>query len=822
MLLKPFLSSIAILFSCCILLANTLPDQYQGAFARKGNIISITTKNGKYQLEACKEDLFRIRFRKAGVFESPEQWMVVKYQWDAVKMSVQESASGFQIKTPKLQIQIRKQPFQIKITDVAGKLLSADAATATQESVQLNANTVSMQKVLQAGEHVFGFGERMDFLDQRAKQLQLNVGRGKGLPHIIGAYNILEANYSPIPFFMSTAGYAIFLHTSSATQWDMGSSNPNTFSVKAVGEELDYYFMYGPNFPHLLESYTSLTGRSPMVPDFALGLQVGTYAGGTWGYEQMSSDAYVLALAKKLREMGVPVDILHIDSIWRIFGKVGGKGATSFEWRETFQNPKAMFDSLYAMNFKMVGLHVRPRFDNGDKLQLLDSARALGYTYPENGQPGEFVNFFDTASVNWWWKHGVKRIADIGAKFLKTDEGSAFGALANESDKVGPTGKEVTQLHNLFPIAYAKAAYEQFQQYNGIRGMNLTREGYAGVQRYPYLFAGDWPSEWQYFAPVIKAGLNMGISGVSNWAHCMGGFEHVADPELYIRWTQFGMLSPVAHLFGMDHPTYKEPWNYGPEAFAIFKKFDSLRYRLFPYLYQASYQAHKTGMPMMRALVLQYQDDENVYGIADQYLLGNDLMVCPVTVKGSVTRSVYLPKGNWYDYWTGKLWKGRQYIHVLTPLDQLPLFVRAGAIIPLQPGMKFFGEKPVDKISLQVYPGNGSGHLLYQDDGLSLDYLKGKSSTTDYEIVSKEGQTNIRIQQTSNKFSVTNFQYLITLHQTAAPRTILANGEPLFETKDAKEMPEKTGWFYNPVSKVLQVNTGLGNQVSNINLQVQY
>ena len=821
MSLKSSLFCIALLCSSAPLFARTSLDQYVGSFNRKANIISFETKHGKYQIEACKEDLFRIRYRKEGAFESPEPWMVIKYQWDAVNMTVVETGTGFQVKTAKLQLQINKQPFQIKILDAAGKLLNADAGLPNQAQVQTHADTVSMHKVLQAGEHVFGFGERMDFLDQRAKQIQLNVGRGKGLPHIIGAYNILEANYSPIPFFMSTMGYGIFLHTSAATQWDMGASNPNEYHVKAVGEELDYYFMYGPNFPHLLDLYTSITGKSPMMPDFALGLQVGTYAGGTWGYEHMSSDAYVLALAKKLREMGVPVDILHIDSIWRIFGKVGGKGATSFEWRETFNNPKAMFDSLYAMKFKMVGLHIRPRFDNGNNLQLLDTARALGFTYPENGQPGEFVNFFDTASVNWWWKHGVKRIADLGAKFLKTDEGSAFGALANESDKVGPTGKEVTKLHNLFPIAYAKAAYEQFQQYNGIRGMNLTREGYAGVQRYPYLFAGDWPSEWQYFAPVIKAGLNIGLSGVSNWAHCMGGFEHVADPELYVRWTQFGMLSPVAHLFGMDHPTYKEPWNYGPEALAIFKKFDSLRYRLFPYLYQASYQAHTTGLPMMRALVLHYQDDENVYGIADQYLLGNDFMVCPVTTKGAVTRSVYLPKGDWYDYWTGKLWKGQQYIHVLTPLDQVPIFVRAGAVIPMQPGMKFFGEKPVDKMHLQVYPGNGTGHLLYQDDGLSFDYLLGKSSITDYTIATTKTETKILIKKMKHDFAVKDFQYLATLYHATSPKLVLVNGKPLLQS-NTNDMPNAAGWSYDPSLGQLHIHSGLSNQTNQIQIQVQY
>jgi alpha-glucosidase (family GH31 glycosyl hydrolase) len=227
-------------------------------------------------------------------------------------------------------------------------------------------------------------------------------------------------------------------------------------------------------------------------------------------------------------------------------------------------------------------------------------------------------------------------------------------------------------------------------------------------------------------------------------------------------------------------------------------------------------------MPMMRALVLQYQEDENVYGIADQYLLGNDLLVCPVTVKGAVTRSVYLPKGDWYDYWTGKLWKGQQYIHVLTPLDQLPIFVRAGAIIPMQPGMKFFGEKPVDKMHLQVYPGNGSGHLLYQDDGLSLDYQQGKSSTTDYEIIANNSETKILIKKQTSNFAVKEFQFLATLHHVTTPKSVLLNGKQLQENTASKTMPTTAGWYYDLANQQLHIHSGLNNQQSNIQIQVQY
>jgi alpha-glucosidase (family GH31 glycosyl hydrolase) len=654
----------------------------------------------------------------------------------------------------------------------SGKLLSEDAAGNSQ-----NNTAVSCTKKMDADEHFFGFGERMDFMDQRSKKLQLNVGRGKGMPHIIGAYDPLQSNYSPIPFFMSTKGYGIFFHNAFTTEWDMGAAKKDQYSFSATGGELDYYFIYGPKFPAILDQYTELTGKSPLLPKFALGLHVGTYSGGTWGYEQMTSDQYVIELAKKLREMGIPADILWLDSTWRIFGQKGGKGATSFEWRGTFKDPKGMFDSIYAMNYKMVGLHLRPRFDNGSYVKLLDTAQQLGYTYPEKNNPGDFVNFFDSAAVDFWWKRGVMRIASIGAKFLKTDEGSAFGGLANESDKIGPTGTEIGRLHNLFPIAYAKAPYEKFQQYNNIRGLNHTREGYAGIQRYPFIFAGDWPSEWQYFEPVIKAGLNIGISGVGYWTHCMGGFEHNADPELYMRWCQFGLLGPLAMVFGMDHPGYKEPWNYGADALRNFKKYDSLRYTLIPYLYAASYEQYKTGMPIMRALVLHYQDDENVYPISDQYMLGKDLMICPVTTKGAQTRTIYFPEGTWYDYWTGRKIEGKRFLNVVAPADHLLMYAKAGAIIPSQESMNYTDEKPVTSLTVHLYPGNGELEY-YEDDGNSLDYQKGKFATTSFRVQSTDKSINFTStpKTTSYKSTVQNIQ--VILHAFTTPQSVTLNKKP--------------------------------------------
>tara|TARA_R110000868_G_scaffold107780_2_gene294775 strand:- start:40356 stop:42806 length:2451 start_codon:yes stop_codon:yes gene_type:complete len=740
------------------------------------NSIQLKTTNGVVQIEFCTPSIIRFRTSWNNVFEANEPWMVTKYSWSNVRYKKTENTNSLDFETDKLRIHIQKSPLVITVYDATGKILLSEITEDTVASGALkNKETVGVVKQLMPNEHFFGFGERMDFLDQRGKKLSLNVGRGQGLPHFVGAYNVLKANYSPIPFFMSTQGYGVFFHNANPTHWDMGHSSSTSYSFEAEGGELDYYFIYGPDFTSILDGYTDITGKSPLLPKFALGLHVGTYSGGTWGHEAETSTAYVVNLVKKFRELEIPLDVLHLDSTWRIFGENGGKGATSFEWRETFDNPDKMFADLYALNLNMVGLHLRPRFDNGKKLRLLDAAQQKGYVYPEDNGKGEFVNFFDQKSVDWWWDNGVMRVAKQGAMFLKTDEGSAFGHKANESDKVGPQGKDIKALHNLFPLAYAKAPYEKFQEYNQIRGMNQTREGYAGIQRYPYIFAGDWPSEWQYFEPVIKAGLNIGLSGVGNWAHCMGGFEHVADPELYIRWCQFGLLSPIAHLFGMEHPNYKEPWNYGEEATRIFKQYDDLRYSLIPYLYSASYEMHETGKPLMRALVLDYQTDENVYDVTDQYMLGKNLMICPVTEKGAKTRVVYLPEGNWINYWSGEQYNGKQYLSVLCPIDQVPIFIKDGAILPTQEVVNYVGEKDIDIIFLDIYPTTKSSFSLYDDDGKSLNYQKGDFTETFIEVTDDGLYTRITIEKPKGAYQISNRTYILNIHFKNTPKAIEIN-----------------------------------------------
>ena len=791
----------AILWSLSSVSANA-KSSATAKIVRSGNLISIESGISRYNIEICTPSMVRIRMATANGFLAEESEMISNSKWDDFPYSFKKTKNEAKIETSVLTVRISTDPVRISFYTLEGRLINQDVMD-VQPMFYTNESPACI-KQLQPGEHFFGFGERMDFIDQLGKKIRLDVGRGTARDHEAGAYNILEANYCPVPFFLSTEGYGIFLHNANPTTWDMGLTSSGKYSFSAEDGELDYYFMYGPSFKQIINQYTTLTGTSPLLPRAAMGLHIGTYSGGTWGFEDITSQSYVVALAKKFRELGIPADLLHLDSTWRIFGKVNGKGGTSFEWRTPgFSNPKAMFDSLYALHYQMVGLHIRPRIDNGNLKNYLDIAREKGFTFPENGKPGDFPNFFDQKAVDWWWENCLKPLADMGCKFVKTDEGSAFGRVGNELvDKTGPQGKQIASLHNLFPIAYAKAPYLKFQEYNNQRGLNHTREGYAGIQRYPFIFAGDWPSLWQYFRPVIRAGINIGLSGVPAWANCMGGFEQVADAELYIRWCQFGMFSPIAHLFGMEHPNYKEPWRYGAEAQAIFTQYDKLRYRLIPYLYSAYYESYLSGSPVMQAMVFNYPHDVNTYNIDDQYFFGDQMMVCPVTVKGAKSRTVYLPEGEWIDYWTGEKFSGKTNILVLTPLAKIPIFVKAGAIIPMQPDMQYFGEKPIDPVTLEIYPSGNSSATLYEDDGLSLKYQKGEFAKTHIQCLADKGGVTVSILPSEGSFTVADRNYSIVIRQDKKPVSVTVDGKSIHEKSEDHDM---NSWRFDPTRKTFEL-----------------
>lgn len=781
-------------------------------YTRKGNEVWYKGKNEVLRIRVCSESVIRFTKNASETFPKENDWMVIKKDWAPVRYRLTELKGGFELQTDSLNVHLQYSPLRLVVANKRGEVLYEEKDYVLNEDEDKKTAPRNVCTLFPE-DHFFGFGERMDFLDQRGKRVYLNCELGKGPRPAVGGKDILRANYCPVPFYMSTRGYAVFLNAAYPTEWDMGWSNRHQFSYGTNGGEgLDYYFIYGPDMYSMLATYNELTGNNPMLPKTAYGLHVGTYAGGTWKNEQHTSDKYPVELCRRLRSEGVPFDLLWLDSTWRYFNSTFGNGGASFEWRNTFKNPQAMIDSIYGMNVNMIGLHIRSILDNGTQISLLDSARQLGTVLHPEANVNGIVNFFDEKAVDWWWENAVMRIASMGIKFVKTD----CGGVLRFPDTAKPVnGFQPAELHNLFPIAYAKAPYLKFQEHNKMRGLNHTREGYAGVQRYPFIWAGDWGSEWQWFEPVIRGGLNIAMSGIGYWSHCMGGFEQYSphDTDLYNRWVQFGMLSPVAILFGMDHPRYHEPWTYGEEALKNFIKYDSLRYSLLPYMYSNAFRLYRDNRPIMTALVMDYPQDENVYQICDQYMFGPSMMVCPVTTKGALSRPVYFPGGAWYDFWTGEKIEGRQYKSFLTPPDMMPIFIKAGAIIPMQESMQYVGEKKVNTIRLAVYPEGKSTYELYEDDGVSLDYKEGTYAISSIESRLANNVWTLFVHRPEGNYRPDIHNYELNSRLDVEPGRVTENGKLMKKVEMTDELLPGT-WKYDREKKLLIVSTAADNRAN--------
>lgn len=773
-----------------------------------GNELLINSGESAMRVQFCTPDMFRVTKSTTAEFCPNEEWMVVNYDFAPVAYEVRETRQGLSVMTSELTLKVTDTPWLISVVDRAtGEVLyqETDARYGSQNATDLQPQTTC---VMQADEHFFGLGERMDQLDLRGQRIHLNVELGRGPKPAVGGKDVLRANYCPVPWVMSNKGYGIFFHTAWPSDWDMGWSSSKAYTWQADGGELDYYFVKGPEIQKMIHSYQQLTGNCPMMPRSAYGLHLGSYSGGTWHHETEANQHYNVALVQRMRKEGIPVDLLWLDSTWRIFNQRFHNGGCNYNWQDAFPDPKGMIDSIYAEHIDMFGLHVRSIADDGPSSTFYQDALAAGALFPGMEERG-IINFFDKKSTDWWWENGPKRVFTQGVKFFKTDVGSAF-RYPGRQDSIIYNGFTGAELHNLFPLAYGEAPYKRFIGQNNMRGFTHTREGYAGVQRYPFIWAGDWGTEWQWFEPVIRGGLSIGLSGVGYWSHCMGGFEQYSpyDTDLYLRWCQFGMFSPVAILFGMDHPRYHEPWTYGEEAMKIFTTYDSLRYTLIPYLYSNAHEMLETSRPLMTPMLYDWQDDELTYDMCDQFMFGHSMMICPVTNKGALSRPVYFPGEKWVDFWTGERIDGRQWKSFLTPQELMPIFIRQNAIIVKQPEVQWMAQAEGQPITVCCYPVSTSNYQLYEDDGRSLDYEQGLYAISQIESKMNDGEWTLTIgrpecpakdKKGRARFVPAKHNYCVEAYLDSKPSVVKVNGA------------EVSGWNYDETLRLLRFETGKDN-----------
>ncbi len=713
--------------------------------------------NSQVQVTLLASDLVRVRASFAKPIPAKDHsWAIAKTEWRTPRWSVSENADSVLITTDELEVVVHRSPLLIEFRDAkTHAIVNADEQPMAYDPKGLFKDLmfdpqagpfVAAAKKLGFDEHFYGLGEKAARLDKRRSSF---VNWNSDTP---GYTEGRDPIYQTIPFYtglQNGSAYGIFFDNSYRSYFDFGKSSQQRMWFGAEGGEMNYYFFYGPLLKKVLSRYADLTGHMPLPPLWALGNQQSR-----WSYYP---DTMVEEVVSEYRKRDLPLDVLHLDIDYMQSYRV-------FTWdRDRFPNPKALTEKLARRGVKLITI-----VDPGVKYQPVAKSAALVtsitpelepqqqryYVFDagleknyfqrrQNGDlfipkvwPGEsvFVDFTLPAAREWW--------GSLHRAYTDNGVAGIWNDMNEPSDFVDQTGKNQIDVvsydegeksthaknRNVFALLMARATYEGLERLRPQqRPYVITRAGYAGIQKYSTMWTGDTNSTWEALAMNIPMFTTLGLSGEPFVGSDVGGFIGRGDGELLTRAYQVSFLAPFCRNHKVIDGYDQEPWRFGKYYEDIIRKYLKLRYQLLPFLYTTLEEAHQTGVPLFRPLVLNYQDDANTYNLDDEFMIGNDLLVAPI-VKPDVTRRlVYLPKGTWYDYWTNKKYQGGTMISADAPLETVPMFVRAGAIIPTAPEMNYIGEKPWDPITFNIYPDDrgSASTTLYEDDGVSNAYRQG-------------------------------------------------------------------------------------------------
>ncbi|MBK1811175.1 glycoside hydrolase family 31 protein [Clostridium sp. YIM B02505] len=612
---------------------------------------------------------------------------------------------------------------------------------------QADKHKIQVVKRLFGDEKFYGLGEKTGHLNKRGYYYEM-WNTDDPTPHVESHKSL----YKSIPFFITLRDesvFGIFFDNTFKTYFDMGKENSKYYYFGADNGNLDYYFIGGNNVQSILKGYTDLTGKTPLPQMWTLG-----YQQSRWAYSPASR---VKEIAKNFREKGIPCDTIHLDIDYMENFKV-------FTWdKERFPDEKKLLNNLSEDGFKIVTI-IDPGVKKEKNYDIYETGLKNGYfatekdgiTYVNKVWPGDSVfPDFSKKDTRDWWAENQKLLLDSGVSGVWNDmnEPASFNGPLPDDVQFENEGRNTdhTEIHNVYGHLMSKATFEGIKKHSGKRPFVITRAAYAGTQKYSTVWTGDNQSFWDHLRMSIPMLLNLGMSGISFCGTDVGGFSFDCTPELLSRWVQIGAFTPLFRNHSGSNTRDQEPWAFDEETLNINRKFIKLRYKLLPYLYDLLWSGETTGLPVMRSLVLHYEKDKEVHEINDQFLFGENILVAPILEQGKKIRSVYLPEGEWFDYWTKEVIAGGKYILKEAPLDICPLYIKKGSIVPNYPEQNYVGEKDIKELTLDIYPGEGQ-YVHYVDDKESYKYREGEYTL--YELIMKDNEEvtiNINIKQEQYK-----------------------------------------------------------------------
>lgn len=662
--------------------------------------------------------------------------------------------------TGKLQIRISPQN-HLSITTTDGRILCEDYSDTIETKENLSPEELDLMaqeghavpdvdaprsyqifKKMYGDEHFYGLGDKTGYLDKKGYDY---IMWNSDLPDPHVENPTFRALYKSIPLLIvlrQDFAYGIFVDNPHKTFFDLGYESSEYYSFSAAKGSLDYYFIYGPAMTDVISGYTSLTGRAPLPQLWTLG-----YHQSRWSY---TSAEEVLDLAKTFRKLQIPCDAIHLDIDYMDTFKV-------------FTVDNSRFPDLTALSDKLADLGIKlvTIIDPGVKAEcgysLYDTGLQKGFfaqtpdgeVYHNVVWPGDSVfPDFTAAVVRDWWAEQTKFQTERHIRGIWNDmnEPASFhGPLPDDVVFPGDSDTEPLlheDIHNVYGHLMAKATYDGLRKNDGRRPFVITRACYSGTQKYATVWTGDNQSLWCHLKMSIPQLLNLGLSGQPLAGTDIGGFGANTTPELLCRWIEASCFAPLFRNHSAKYTRRQEPWQFDQQTLDINRKYIQLHYHFLPYLYDLCYQETQTGLPILRPLVLHYSNDPHTVQCNDEYLVGDKLLVAPVTDQGATVRSVYLPEGLWINYWDDTRIQGGRYILQQAPLDYCPIYVKAGSILPTYPAMTSINPSAIDTLLLQIYPDN-HGHIEpyehYQDNGEDFAYQQGEYNLYHFADLTEAG-----------------------------------------------------------------------------------
>jgi alpha-glucosidase len=758
---------------------------------RQGTDFIFRCDNGvQLSLQVITDKVLRFRYITEGVFPPDFSYAFaegVPARQELEFLEFREKPDHYRITTDRLICVVDKENLRTRVLNRSGLVLTDDEKGFHWEYEYESGNDiVKMSKQVQSGAHYYGLGDKPDNMNLRGKQFT-NWGTDT-----YGYQKGSDPLYKNIPFFLALhqkVAHGIFFDNTFKASFDFAAERADVASFWAQGGEMNYYFIYGPSLMEVTEEYTRLTSPPELPPLWALG-----YQQCKWSYFPESN---VKAIAQGFRDRKIPCDALYLDIDYM-------DGYRCFTWSPThFPEPKRMVQELAQDGFKTVviidpGIKIDPDysvFREGLKNDYF-CRRADGPLMKGSVWPG-LCNFPDYTrpDVREWWA-GLFRelVQEIGVKGVWNDmnEPAVFEKGTFPDDvRFGYDGHHAShkKAHNIYGMQMARATNEGVKRFSyPDRPFTITRSTYAGGQRYSSGWTGDNIASWEHLWLANIQCQRLSISGFSFIGSDIGGFIDTPDGELYVRWVALGAFHPFFRTHSSGDHGDQEPWSFGENYMELAKSFIELRYRLLPYMYTTFWQHTTQGTPMLRPLAFLDQADTDTYLRMAEFSLGDHLLVCPITTPGADGRWMYLPRGDWFYYYTDEAKTGGQEVWAAADLSRIPLFIKAGAVVPMYPLMQYVGEKVVEEVTLHVYFKQGTEtSMLYEDGGEGYGYQQGQSTTRRFRVTGSEKGLLLQ-QELEGQYQPTWTTYRVVLHGLPfQPTAFSTDGQPATATEATLE-----------------------------------